>query len=209
MPKDYKPRPKAQPKRKEPASKGVWFFSGLFSGGLIVGLAWLLVTAPPGSKLSIPNPLAAMQQSKAAGEPKPQEPPKEEKMPEVPKPRFDFYTILPEMEVVVAEPEEDAIPEAPAAAHGADQPAAAPTPVQSGGLYMLQMGSFRAYGDAERLKARLALLGVVSEIQVVDVTGGGTFHRVRSGPMTGTEANRLRARLQKESINCLVMKLKK
>jgi cell division protein FtsN len=121
------------------------------------------------------------------------------------------------MEVVVSEPEEEAALEAPATADAAEKPATAstqtqdrtPPPVQTGGLYMLQMGSFRAYGDAERLKARLALLGVVSEIQVVDVTGGGTFHRVRSGPMSGSEANRLRARLQKESINSLVMKLKK
>ena len=217
MPKDYKPRPKAQKKRKEPASKWVWFGSGLLSGSLLVGLAWFLIGTPQGKKISIPNPLTAMQQSRAAEEPKPQAPKKEEKPPEVPKPRFDFYTILPEMEVVVSEPEEENALAAPAAADAPEKPAASstqgqtppPAPVQSGGLYMLQMGSFRAYGDAERLKARLALLGVVAEIQVVDVTGGGTFHRVRSGPMTGTEANRLRARLQKESINCLVMKLKK
>ncbi len=209
MPRDYKPRPKAQKKRKEPASNWVWLISGMLAGGLLVGLAWLLIGTPQGSKLTIPNPLAAMRQSKPAEETKTQAPAEEEKKPEVPKPRFDFYTILPEMEVVVSEPDEEAaVPEAPAVADTAAA-ASASAPVQSGGLYMLQMGSFRAYGDAERLKAKLALLGVVSEIQVVDVTGGGTYHRVRSGPMTGAEANRMRARLQKESINCLVMKLKK
>jgi cell division protein FtsN len=101
------------------------------------------------------------------------------------------------MEVVVSETEEEPRRQSDATA--------APEAPRS---YMLQMGSFRKYADADRLKASLALLGVEAEIQKVNVNGGEVFHRVRSGPLTRREANKLRNRLRKQNINSLVMQIK-
>jgi cell division protein FtsN len=87
------------------------------------------------------------------------------------RPRYDFYTILPEQEVVV--PREEL-------ARQATEPPATTEPA-SGQRLLLQAGSFREARDAEALKARLALLGHVA--QVVPVTiDGSTWHRVRLGP---------------------------
>jgi len=77
------------------------------------------------------------------------------------------------------------------------------------GSYMLQMGSFRKYADADRLKASLALVGIRAEIQKVRINSKDTFHRVRAGPYTREKVNILRARLKENSISSLVIKLKK
>jgi len=53
--------------------------------------------------------------------------------------------------------------------------------------YFLQAGSFRKNDDAENLKARLALLGVLASIQPIDLAEKGTWYRVRVGPFTKKE----------------------
>lgn len=50
--------------------------------------------------------------------------------------------------------------------------------------YFLQVGSFRKNADAENLKARLALLGVLASVQSIDLAEKGTWYRVRVGPFT-------------------------
>ena len=58
--------------------------------------------------------------------------------------------------------------------------------------------------EADKVKARLALLGIVSEIQTADVSGR-RFHRVRVGPIDDLgELNRLRARLRQNGIESIV-----
>jgi cell division protein FtsN len=186
---DYKSR--ANPTRKKKTQIPGWvpFLAGLLVGVFGTGLAWLKLGAEGSAAATAPE---AQQQQPAEK--------KEQKKQEstAPKPRFDFYTILPEMEVVVSETEEE-----PKRKTGST--VAAPDAPRS---YMLQMGSFRKYGDADRLKANLALLGIEAEIQKVNVNGGEVFHRVRSGPLTRREANKLRNRLLKKNINSLVMKNK-
>jgi len=110
--------------------------------------------------------------------------------------RFDFFTVLPEMEVVVPDQQlsRDALP--------SDSPS--DTGVSS--LYILQAGSFKSASDAEQMKARLALLGSVATIQVVTVNDA-TWHRVRIGPVEGARrADELRKLLQDNNIDTLVMK---
>lgn len=106
--------------------------------------------------------------------------------------RFEFYEMLPDAEVDVAE-----------------QPRATgtvgPPPVSMPGTYVVQAGAFPNFAEADKVKARLALLGVVSEIQTADANGT-TFHRVRIGPINNlNELNRLRARLQQNGIEYLVI----
>jgi cell division protein FtsN len=119
----------------------------------------------------------------------------------VAKPRFDFYTILPEMEVVVSAPDVVTEREPPAAA-------GAPVEEAGGSSYMVQMGSFHKHGDADRMKASLALMGVEADIQKVNVNNGEVFHRVRSTPLSLSEANQLRERLRQQNINSLVVRLR-
>jgi cell division protein FtsN len=90
-------------------------------------------------------------------------------------PRFDFYTILPEMEVSVPEWETSSTAGSQAASAAA-------------GVYVLQVGSFRRYEEADRTKARLALLGIESEIQRVVINGEDVWHRVRIGPYQDPKA---------------------
>ncbi len=114
--------------------------------------------------------------------------------------RYDFFTVLPEMEVVVPERElsDQAAP---------DQPANAATEAAAGEAFILQAGSFRNAADADQMKARLTLLGTVANVQPVTVNGE-TWHRVRLGPVQGVrEADQLRRRLQDNGIDVLVLKV--
>jgi len=101
--------------------------------------------------------------------------------------RFQFYDMLPDAEVEVAEE-----PQTPRVV--------APPLVSVPGTYVVQAGAFPDFAAADKVKARLALLGVVSEIQVSDASGA-LFHRVRIGPIDNLdELNRLRARLRQNGI---------
>lgn len=129
-----------------------------------------------------------------------------EPAPAPPKPRFEFYTILPEMEVPVEEPAlppraaKDAAPEVP--------PAAPEEPSRGRDAYLLQVGSFRSLEEADRLKARLALLGLEPRIQTVTVDGERTWHRVRVGPYaTPGAAYQARDRLRRERVEAIVLKV--
>ena len=101
--------------------------------------------------------------------------------------RFEFYDMLPDAEVEVTE-----------------QPTTtrivAPPPISLPGTYVVQAGAFPDFAAADKVKARLALLGVASEIQVAD-SNGAQFHRVRIGPINDLdELNHLRARLRQNGI---------
>jgi cell division protein FtsN len=109
--------------------------------------------------------------------------------------RFDFYEMLPQFEVVVPEVETSGGRNAPVAA--VDEP----------GQYVLQAGSFASLGDADRMQASLALLGVESRIQRVTIDDA-VYHRVRIGPLDDlSELNEIRRRLRDARIDTLLMKL--
>jgi cell division protein FtsN len=102
---------------------------------------------------------------------------------EAPKrPRYDFYTLLRDKESAIPDRElaERARAEAEAAAAAQDAQQA-PPPAAVGESYQLQAGAFRDSGDAEALKARLALLGLFARVQT-DTIEGSVWHRVRLGP---------------------------
>jgi hypothetical protein len=111
--------------------------------------------------------------------------------------RFDFFTVLPEMEVIVPDQElSDRAGPAGPIAPGEEGTAA----------YVLQVGSFRKADDAEQMKARLALLGIQAGVQVVTVNGE-TWHRVRVGPVQGARrADELRRQLLEQNFPALVLK---
>lgn len=172
------------------ASGWLWLFTGVLIG---LGLAWYLF-----SKGFIPQPTpdeskaAGAQQSAAAASAEEVAPKPDQRK----RSRYDFFTVLPEMEVVVPEQElsERAQPDS-AQAPGAGE----------GHRYLLQVGSFREMSEAEQRKARLALLGVVARVQAVTVNET-TWYRVRVGPVdSAREADDLRSLLADNDIDSLVM----
>jgi cell division protein FtsN len=105
--------------------------------------------------------------------------------------------MLPKFEVVVPEREKA---EAPGAA-----PAAAAT--RPAGAYVLQVGSYRNFADADRVRAQLALQGIESKIQRVSVDND-TWHRVRVGPISDLrELNRTEQRLRQAEHQPLVIRV--
>ena len=60
-----------------------------------------------------------------------------------------------------------------------------PSPVKppdSSSVYFLQEGAYTTADDAEKVKARLALLGMVANIQPANIPDKGVWYRVRLGP---------------------------
>ena len=110
-------------------------------------------------------------------------------------PRFDFYRLLPKMEVVI--PEEELNRERASLPKRHDK-----------GPFIIQAGSFRRHEEADNLKARLALMGIESDIQSIVVGNGQTWHRVRIGPFRDTRTLRkIRRRLRRARIEFVVIEL--
>ena len=69
---------------------------------------------------------------------------------------------------------------------------------------MMQAGSFRNNKDADRLKAKLALMGVESKIELAKI-GDVNWYRVKIGPFLSMSAvETVRQRLRKNFIDAVV-----
>lgn len=190
-PRDYKQRRK--PPGKSPVKqRSPWLY---FAAGLLTGV---VATVAVYLNEYVPVPLYVAP-DKSKSEPKRAtsgEKPGSEKA-AVPKPRFEFYTMLPEMEVAV--PETDLEPPSKSA-RGAQT---------ESGTYYLQAGSFRRPEEAEKMKASLAFLGLESSIQTVAINGTDTWHRVRLGPYSDLASlNEARRRLKENDIESIVLKVR-
>ncbi|WP_251977071.1 SPOR domain-containing protein [Salinicola avicenniae] len=100
-------------------------------------------------------------------------------------PTFEFYTLLPETEVIApnsdsASPEPSSQASREAAADDAANQTRQPTP--DSGRYVLQAASFRDIDDAERLANRLKDFGLLAKITDVRANGDQIWHRVQVGP---------------------------
>ncbi|TKR30321.1 sporulation protein [Luteimonas gilva] len=84
-------------------------------------------------------------------------------------------------------------------------PAAA---VDGGARYILQAGAFGASGDAEALKARIALLGLNARVESAEI-GGKTVYRVRMGPYgTASELAEAKGKLGNGGLPAMAIKAK-
>lgn len=107
-------------------------------------------------------------------------------------PRYDFFTLLPEKEVVV--------PDYEIKTRNREEKAGKSRAVR----YMMQAGSFRNNKDADRLKAKLALIGIESKIELARI-GDVNWHRVKLGPFLNMSATEVvRQRLRKNFIDVVV-----
>jgi len=108
---------------------------------------------------------------------------------------YTFYSKLKTFEVVIPEKEKDVHRDAK------------PAPETRPGSYVLQVGSYKNIADADRVRAKLALVGVESKIQTVTLDSE-TWQRVRIGPISNLdELNKVRTRLRQAEVDTLVMRV--
>jgi cell division protein FtsN len=185
-----------------------WVWVGI---GLVLGIGLMLLVlgkdwAPLLRKRNLPQPNPAAT-APPASEPavadtgKPKEPPKK---------TYDFYKVLEANEVVIpdaelsakarAEQQAKATPNAPT------QAPAPGTPAAGGGRYILQAGSYPDAKGADEIKAKLALLGFVAQVQPVTVNGRA-WHRVRLGPYaSASDLEAAKRTLSENGINAIALK---
>lgn len=171
MPADYKSM--GTPSDKKPLSGFVWLLGGL-AIGLFVALLVYLDKQPDNSvsfSEAVQVELDKMKKKAATAK-------KADASSNKTAPRFNFYTILPEMEVF--------IPESELQSSGSGDSTGEYTIDGTGKSYILQAGSFINVDDADRLKASLALLGLEAYLQIVSVNNQ-RWHRVRTGPYNNTK----------------------
>jgi cell division protein FtsN len=73
--------------------------------------------------------------------------------------------------------------------------------------YFLQEGAYTTMDDAEKVKAKLALLGMVASIQPANIPDKGLWYRVRLGPYkNSTEMNEALASLKLNGLNAAPIK---
>ena len=159
-----------------PVSAWRWYGAGLLTGvflSFLVYLGTLPPTAPGDPATNVSNATPAAQTP--------------------PKPRFDFYKMLPEQTIEeTVEPAEVARPRA----------------AEPSEIYLLQAGSFRSYEQADKLKAELALMGLETDIHKAPGSGQESWNRVRVGPYNNlAELNEVRALLRQNGINAILIRV--
>ncbi|WP_166358105.1 SPOR domain-containing protein [Pseudomonas akapageensis] len=198
-----KPAPKRGASRnqaptKKPIPGFLWMVVGLTVGAFIV----FLMKLDPGNedikRVKIEQQKAAKIAEANKTEPSPQKPVK---------PKYDFYTLLPESEVIVPP---EAVPEktppvpaqapvtpaeaakidtarAQAALSGLTPPPAPPVVKPAATTqFFLQAGSFRKQTDADKVRAQIILLGQAVQVESGTVKDE-TWFRVLVGPFSNRE----------------------
>lgn len=129
------------------------------------------------------------------------------------KPRFEFYKVLTDKQeaTIVVPPKadkpkvKDEKPDAklaPPENKSAVATSATPAVVVNKEPYFLQVGSFSSEDDAEKLKAKLSLLGMEVSVAKVTIPEKGVWHRVRVGPYKNRdEMNQANAILQQNGVS--------
>ena len=113
---------------------------------------------------------------------------------------------LPETGTSATEP----VPPSGTATAAADTaiPAPAATPASNDTPYILQAGAFGASGDAEAVKAKIALLGLNARVESAQISGK-TVYRVRMGPYgTASELASAKGKLSSGGLPALAIKAK-
>lgn len=74
-------------------------------------------------------------------------------------------------------------------------------------VYFLQEGAYTNAEDADKVKAKLALLGMVANVQPANIPDKGVWYRVRLGPYkSSTEMNEALAMLKLNGLNAAPIK---
>jgi cell division protein FtsN len=144
-----------------------------------------------GTQLGTKKPKKEGSQAKKPG--KPESPPDIDQ----PEPRFTFYKILPEKEVIVSEREIMSLKR--------DEKAG--KPVARGG-FVIQVGAYSKLDDAEKTKARLGELKIKPKMEKVLIENA-VWYRVKLGPYdTLADAEKARAQLRSHRIDSVLQQSK-
>ena len=193
MARDYAGHDRRTSARKPTGLPGwIWLVSGLTIGLFIAVVGYITRPAQPIPSAKVNAPPAGQ-----VKKPRVEIPPKED-------PRFDFYTLLEEEQVVVsgdsapspsrpvppkpAPQKEEKAPVAAATAPEPSQSIQAAKPASKSERYLILAGSFRDAENAEKHKANLALSGIEARIETVTGQQNETWHRVRIGPRDSLES---------------------
>lgn len=196
----------------------VWLALGVLLGLGIATLLLLQGWAPTLRKSNSPQPNPQATAAKPS-EPAVADDTKKPAATAAARKNYDFYSVLPEMEVVIpdAELSAKARAEQQRQQNAAQNPTAAgttsgstpppePAVAASGARYVLQAGSYPDPKAAEELKAKLALSGFVARVQSVNVNGK-TWHRVRVGPYSSaSDVETAKAGLSEAGVNAIALK---
>ncbi len=206
MARDYKGRANRGKKQKKAVPAWVWLLTGFILGGVSVGFVCLkyaphgvqdnwIGDRPPVARKSAPPKLS----------PEPAR---------VHRPKFDFYNLLPDQEVLIPDEEvERQVKQSPApppvkTPDTRAEPAASSRPRATGKRYMVQVSSFRNRKEAETLKARLGLLGLRARVSSAKIKNA-TWYRVQLGPYQNAAAMQdVRRQLASSGYKSLAIALK-
>ncbi|MBI3902204.1 MAG: SPOR domain-containing protein [Nitrosomonadales bacterium] len=182
------------PRKGNPLLTGI--LAGMVTGLLIAGgMAWYILKTPSPFVNNVPHETVKLA-------PDPVKPPPVKAAPEVAaaasapaaamasdKPRFEFYKVLTDK------------PDSAAPAARNDK-TAAENKSSAKETYYLQAGAFTDADDADKLKARLAMLGMEASVQNATLPDKTVWHRVRLGPYKSVdEMNRALSMLKQNGVN--------
>ncbi len=172
---------------------------GLLALGLAIGVVFTVLVQIFVDRIATPGSgLGALVSRMDTPEPAPAPQKSPQTKSEPPKPKFDFYTILPEVETVL-----------PQTQLTEEKKYTKPSVAEKNVSYVLQAASFAKFEDADRLKAELTLNGLSTHIQKVTIEGRGEYHRVRLGPYRDLdELDAAHRRLRQLGIQALRLKVK-
>ncbi len=174
----------------------LWMLSGLVIGGFISFLVFLKMKVPDSENIVIEKTVKV--------EDKPKQKESSSNKEEAKEDRFEFYSILPKREVSVPAP----IDSESAVRESSKEKLIASDEESNSYQYVLQAGSFAQFKDADRRKANLALIGVISKIHAVE-SNDKTFYRVRVGPYSSvTQIDEIESILKQNKISSLRIKVK-
>lgn len=167
---------------------------------------WMLITAVAISAvvlvvyvsgIGLKEVTPAKIQQALSDQPKEPETPKEPEEPEVKATQYDFYTILPEKEVVVPDYEIKT---------RTREERVGQTKVTQ---YIMQAGSYNGLKEAEQMRAKLSSMGIDAKIQKAKV-GNTVWYRVKLGPFAQiASVNAINARLKQSGIDVIVTETEK
>ncbi|MEQ1636429.1 MAG: SPOR domain-containing protein [Methylococcales bacterium] len=197
MAKDYKDRGEGRGKKRHahgnPEKPGRWILIGSLVLVFVAFLGYLKSTVDTEKAVAVKvseTAISKVEDSSAKKKAKAEKPAPVE-------PKFDFYTILPDAEVIVPEHEiKTRIREELIGKVKTTQ-------------YTLQAGAFRGFKDADQLKAELALMGITSKIEKAKV-GDVVWSRVKLGPYAQlASVEKVKARLRKSGIDVIITEVPK
>ena len=125
-------------------------------------------------------------------------------------PRFDFYTLLRDSEVIV--PDVEPRPTRTTADTDSSTDTSRDKEEESQpekDIFLLQAGSFRDAGDADSLRVRLLLLNLDARVETASIRPGDTWYRVIIGPFNSrSKLAETRTTLLQNGVDNLVLKRK-